>query len=87
VSGIVIVLGSLELGYAFLNIGALGFLGLGAQSPTPEWGLMLSEGRAFLRQAPWLTAFPGLAITFSVLAVNLLGDALRDAMEARIYAL
>jgi peptide/nickel transport system permease protein len=75
-----IVLGSLELGYALLNIGALSFLGLGAQAPAPEWGLMLTEGRAYLRSAPWISAFPGLAITLSVLAFNLLGDALRDGL-------
>jgi len=76
----VIVLASLELGYALLNIGALSFLGLGAQPPAPEWGLMLTEGRAYLGVAPWITAVPGCAITLTVLAVNLLGDALRDAL-------
>lgn len=75
-----IVLASLELGYALLNIGALSFLGLGAQAPAAEWGLMLTEGRAYLRAAPWISAFPGLAITLSVLAVNLVGDALRDGL-------
>jgi ABC-type dipeptide/oligopeptide/nickel transport system permease subunit len=76
----VVVLGSLELGYALLNVAALGFLGLGAQAPVAEWGLMLTEGRAYMRAAPWISAFPGAAITLSVLAVNLLGDALRDAL-------
>jgi peptide/nickel transport system permease protein len=75
-----IVLASLELGYALLNIGALSFLGLGAQPPVAEWGLMLTEGRAYLRTAPWISAFPGLAVTLSVLAVNLVGDALRDGL-------
>lgn len=79
----IIVLGSLELGYALLSIGALSFLGLGTQPPTPEWGIMLAEGRLLLRHAPWVSAFPGLAITLSVLAVNLLGDALRDALDVR----
>ena len=84
VRGVVIVLGSLELGYALLNIGALSFLGLGAQPPTPEWGAMLAEGRALLRDAPWVATAPGLAITLTVLAVNLLGDALRDALDPRM---
>ena len=84
VRSIVIALSSLELGYALLNIGALSFLGLGAQPPTPEWGAMLAEGRTLLRHAPWVTAAPGLAITLSVLAFNLLGDALRDALDARM---
>jgi peptide/nickel transport system permease protein len=63
---------------------ALGFLGLGAQSPTPEWGIMLSEGRVFLRSASWVTTFPGLAIMITVLAINLLGDGLRDVLDPRL---
>ena len=81
---IVIPLVSLEFGYALLNISALSFLGLGAQPPTPEWGAMLAEGRALLRHAPWVSVAPGLAITLSVLAFNLLGDALRDALNVRV---
>jgi len=81
-SGTLIVLSSLELGYALLNISALGFLGLGAQPPAPEWGTMLAEGRGLLRDAPWAADAPGLAITLSVLAVNLLGDAWREALDA-----
>jgi ABC-type dipeptide/oligopeptide/nickel transport system permease subunit len=84
VRGVVIVLGSLELGYALLNIGALSFLGLGAQPPAPEWGAMLAEGRTLLRDAPWVTTAPGLAITLTVLAFNLLGDALRDTLDPRM---
>ncbi|PWH17127.1 MAG: peptide ABC transporter permease [Ardenticatenia bacterium] len=84
VADTVVVLASLELGYALLNIGALSFLGLGAQSPAPEWGLMLTEGRAYLSVAPWITAAPGCAITLTVLAVNLLGDALRDALGLQV---
>ena len=80
---IIIPLISLELGFALLNISALSFLGLGAQPPTPEWGAMLAEGRALLRHAPWISTAPGLAITLSVLAFNLLGDALRDALDQR----
>jgi ABC-type dipeptide/oligopeptide/nickel transport system permease subunit len=84
VRGVVIILGSLELGFALLNIGALSFLGLGAQPPTPEWGAMLAEGRTLLRDAPWVSTAPGLAITTTVLAVNLLGDSLRDALDPRM---
>ena len=80
---IVIPLAALEFGYALLNISALSFLGLGAQPPTPEWGSMLAEGRALLRHAPWVSTAPGLAITLSVLAFNLLGDALSDALKTR----
>jgi peptide/nickel transport system permease protein len=63
---------------------ALSFLGLGAQPPTPEWGIMLSDGRQFLRSASWITTFPGLAIMLTVLAINLLGDGLRDVLDPRL---
>jgi ABC-type dipeptide/oligopeptide/nickel transport system permease subunit len=66
-------------------IGAtLSFLGVGAKPPTAEWGIMLSEGRQFMRSAWWVMAFPGLAITVTVLAANLVGDGLRDALDPRI---
>jgi ABC-type dipeptide/oligopeptide/nickel transport system permease subunit len=81
---IIIPLSSLELGYALLNISALSFLGLGEQPPIPEWGAMLAEGRALLRHAPWISTAPGVAITLSVLSFNLLGDALRDALNVRV---
>jgi peptide/nickel transport system permease protein len=61
----------------------LSFLGLGAQPPTAEWGLVLSEGRKYLRVAWWLAVFPGLAIMTTVLAINLLGDALQDLLDPR----
>jgi ABC-type dipeptide/oligopeptide/nickel transport system permease subunit len=83
VQEIAIPLASLELGYALLNISAFSFLGLGVQAPTPEWGAMLAEGRALLREAPWVSTAPGLAITLTVLALNLLADALRDALDVR----
>jgi peptide/nickel transport system permease protein len=63
---------------------ALSFLGLGAQAPTPEWGIMLSEGRAYLRSTWWVTTFPGLAIMVTVMAINLLGDGLRDVLDPRL---
>lgn len=81
--GSLLVLATLDVGWAILNTSALSFLGLGVQPPTPEWGAMLNEGRGYLRNAPWVTAAPGLAIALTVLAVNLLGDALRDALDPR----
>jgi peptide/nickel transport system permease protein len=83
VFGPIVVLATLDVGWAILNASALSFLGLGVQPPTPEWGAMLNEGRGYLRDAPWLTAAPGLAIALTVLAVNLLGDYLRDALDPR----
>jgi peptide/nickel transport system permease protein len=80
----VFVLASLAFGWAILSASSLSFLGLGAQPPTPEWGVMVSDGRGFLREAPWLTAFPGVAIMLVVLAANILGDALRDAFDPRL---
>lgn len=80
----VLVLSSLGVGSAILIGAALSFLGVGAQPPTAEWGIMLSEGRQFMRSAWWVMAFPGLAITITVLAANLVGDGLRDALDPRI---
>lgn len=82
----VIVLATLGVAWAILNICSLSFLGLGAQPPTPEWGTMLFEGRGWLRQAWWATTFPGLAIMVTVLAVNRLGDGIRDAIDPRLQA-
>lgn len=70
-----------QLGWILLNGAALNFLGLGAPLGTPEWGAMLNEGRGYLRDAPWLSAFPGLALTLTVLAANLLGDSLQEALQ------
>jgi peptide/nickel transport system permease protein len=80
----IIVLSTLGLAGAILAAASLSFLGLGSQPPTAEWGAMLSRGRDFLRTAPWVTLFPGLAILLTVLAVNLLGDGLRDALDPRL---
>lgn len=79
--GSLIVLATLSIGWAILSASALSFLGLGVQPPAPEWGAMLNEGRGYLRTAPWMTAVPGLAIALTVLAVNILGDALRDMLD------
>ncbi len=74
---------SQDMGYAILNIAALSFIGVGAQPPSPEWGAMIVAGRDFLRTAWWTCAFPGLAITVTVLGFNLVGDGLRDALDPR----
>jgi len=62
----------------------VGFIGLGAPPPTPEWGAILRDGREFLRIAWWISVFPGLAIVFTVVSFNLLGDALRDTLDPRV---
>ena len=80
----IIVLSTLAIGTSILTAAALSFLGLGPQPPAPEWGAMLNAGRDYLRQAPWVMTFPGLAITATVLSVNLLGDGLRDAFDPRL---
>ena len=77
------VLASLDTGWAILNISTLSFLGLGVQAPTPEWGAMLNEARADLMTAPHTAVFAVLAIFLTVLAFNLLGDALRDAFDPK----
>lgn len=79
-----IVQSTLQVASAILSAAALGFLGLGAQPPIPEWGAMLSKGRLYLRVASHLTAFPGLAIFVTVLGFNLFGDGLRDALDPRM---
>jgi peptide/nickel transport system permease protein len=77
----IIVYATLGMGTAVLQAAALGFLGLGAQPPTPEWGAMLSEGRQYIQNAPHVAAFPGLAIFTLVLSFNLFGDGLRDILD------
>ncbi|PJE29601.1 Dipeptide transport system permease protein DppC [Pseudooceanicola marinus] len=79
-----IVQGTLSFSTAILDAAALGFLGLGAQPPTPEWGTMLADAREFILRAPWVVTFPGLAILTTVLAINLCGDGLRDALDPRL---
>ncbi len=79
----IIVQTSLSLAFAILSEAALSFLGLGIQPPDPSWGRMLFEGRGFVEQAWWMAVFPGLAIFVTVLSFNLLGDALRDALDPR----
>jgi len=81
--GPIIVQTSLSLAFAILAEAALSFFGLGTQPPDPSWGRMLSEGRGYLQQAPWMGIFPGLAIMVSVLGFNTLGDGLRDVLDPR----
>lgn len=79
-----IVQATLKIGGAILSCASMSFIGLGIVPPTPEWGAMLSTGRDFLRDAPHLTAFPGMAIMFAVFAMNLMGDGLRDALDPKL---
>ncbi|WP_116996992.1 ABC transporter permease [Desertimonas flava] len=83
VVGPIIVQTSLSLAFAILSEAALSFLGLGVQPPQPSWGRMLADGRGFMKQAPWIGIFPGLAIVATVMAFNLVGDGLRDALDPR----
>ena len=80
----VIVQGTLAIATAILEAAALGFLGLGAQPPTPEWGKMLADSKNYMQSAPWTMIFPGIAIMLTVLGFNLMGDGLRDSMDPRM---
>ena len=80
----IIVQGALSFSTAILEAAALGFLGVGAQPPTPEWGTMLADSREFVLRAWWVVTFPGLAILITVLAINLMGDGLRDALDPKL---
>ena len=75
---------SFDMGSAIISAAGLSFIGFGAQPPTPEWGVMISEGRNFISTQPWLSLFPGLSILFAVGAFNLLGDGLRDVLDPRL---
>nr|WP_299500374.1 ABC transporter permease subunit [uncultured Rhizobium sp.] len=79
-----IVQATLSFSNAILDAAALGFLGMGAQPPAPEWGTMLAEAREFILRAWWVVTFPGLAILITVLAINLMGDGLRDALDPKL---
>lgn len=79
----ILVLSTIRLGTAILTAASLGFLGLGVRPPAPEWGTMLSEGRTYMQLAPHIAIFPGLAILVTVVALNLLGDGLRDALDPK----
>lgn len=80
----IIVQATLGVAYAILNAAGLSFIGLGLEPPTPEWGAMLSGGRAYIRSYSHLTLFPGLAIVITIFALNVLGDGLRDALDPKL---
>ena len=80
---LVVVTGAMDFGTMMIEVAGLSFLGFGAQPPTPEWGLMLNEGRQYLLQAPWLMYAPGLAILITVSVFNLWSDSLRDVLDPR----
>lgn len=80
----VIIQGTIAMGGIILIVAGLGFVGFGAQPPTPEWGVMVSDGRNYLPTAWWACVFPGLAIMFTVLGFNLLGDGVRDILDPRM---
>ncbi|MCA8879339.1 MAG: ABC transporter permease subunit [Rhodobacteraceae bacterium] len=80
----IIVQAALSFSTAVLDAAALGFLGMGAQPPTPEWGTMLAEAREFILRAWWVVTLPGLCILITVLAINLMGDGLRDALDPKL---
>jgi dipeptide transport system permease protein len=80
----IIVQAALSFSAAILDAAALGFLGLGAQPPAPEWGTMLADAREFILRAWWVVTLPGLAILINVLAINLMGDGLRDALDPKL---
>ena len=80
---IVVITGAMDIGTMMMEIAGLSFLGFGAQPPTPEWGLMLNEGRQYIQTAPWLMVYPGLAIFLVVAVFNLWGDSLRDVLDPR----
>jgi peptide/nickel transport system permease protein len=79
----VIVKASMDMGFAILITAGLGYIGVGVQAPRPEWGVMISEGRGLLRQAWWISVFPGVAMFLTVLGFNLLGDGLRDIFDPK----
>ncbi len=82
-ASVIIIQVTLDVGYAVLATSSLSFIGLGAQPPSPEWGTMMATARNYFRDAWWYMAFPGLALTLTVLAFNLLGDGLQDALDPR----
>ena len=77
---------SFNMGSAIITAAGLSFIGFGAQPPTPEWGVMISEGRQYLSTHYWLSTYPGITILLTVTAFNLLGDGLRDALDPRLRA-
>ena len=83
----IIVLATLDVAIVIISEAALSFLGLGIQPPTPSWGMMISDGRNYLYQSPWIVLAPGLAIVATAIGINLFGDFLRDTYDPRQYRL
>jgi peptide/nickel transport system permease protein len=81
--GPIIIYGTMEFGWAIILTAGLSYIGLGAQPPSPEWGAMLNYGRSYLRNAWWMSVFPGFVLFLAVLSINLLGDGLRDALDPK----
>ena len=79
-----LVQATMNIGSSILTSAALSFIGLGVQAPMPEWGAMISDGRNYIRHQWWIATFPGLAIVFTVVSINLFGDGLRDALDPRL---
>ncbi len=84
IAGVIVVQGTIQFALAILAEAGLSYLGLGTQPPNPSWGRMLNEAQTFMAVQPWLAIFPGAAIAFAVLGLNLLGDGLRDAIDPRL---
>lgn len=82
--GPILVQGSMDMGWFILNAAALSFIGVGAQQPAPEWGLMISNGRTYIIDQWWISAFPGAAIFITVLGFSLVGESVRDALDPRL---
>lgn len=80
----ILVFATMEIGHVIMSAAGLSFLGLGIQPPTPEWGALISDGRSFMKNAPYLCICPGLVLLFFVLAINLFGDGLRDALDPKL---
>lgn len=78
-----IVTATTDIGTMMLELASLSFLGFGAQAPTPEWGLMLNEGRTYITKASWLIMYPGIAIITVVVIFNMLGDSIRDILDPK----
>ena len=81
---LILVQSTLDMGGVILTAAGLGFIGLGAQPPSPEWGIMVSQGRQYISAQWWVSTFPGMAIVITALGFNLLGDGLRDVFDVRM---
>ena len=82
----IVVQGTLDLGWAIMMCATLGFIGIGAQPPTPEWGVMISNGRAYMPDYWWWSTFPGIFIFLAVMGFNMVGDGIRDILDPRVFS-